>query len=345
MAIAEALGIGAQVGGALASIGTGIFNSVQQSKANKQNMQLQKQTYNLQRDNYEWNKQMAERDFEYNKQLQERIFQREDSAMQRQVADNRAAGLSPLANLGGSAAGQALESSTPQVGATFDTPQMSANQLSTDFSSLSSLGSSILSNERSKDQMKLENERLDLEKSSNEYNLKLMEQRIEESKLSNQFARATMESRIAGLDLNNEYTAKNITKLSYDTVGSMLSNKGKEIMNVRSQKELEEWIANAGLRDEMGKAILENNKFSLDEKKARLAMAYILNDDQHQINLSQLSILGENLKKLRDDNQTNFSLKHALESLGVSGETAGAYQHLFNFIEGLSPSNWNIFSK
>ena len=54
-------------------------------------------------------------DRQYAHALQERIFEREDSAIQRRVADARQAGLSPLAAIGGNGAGAGQVVSVPQV--------------------------------------------------------------------------------------------------------------------------------------------------------------------------------------------------------------------------------------
>lgn len=299
------IGAIASAAGALASIGTGIFNSIKQNEANEKNFELQKKQLRA-------NMATSERDFNYNKELQEKIFQREDSAVQRMVEDNRKAGLSPIAGLAGAGTGQALEANTQ----TFDAPQMSANQLAVDFSSLSSLGSQIDSYELSKDQLKLQQERLGLEKSSNELNLKQMQANIEATQIRNQIARATIEDEIAGKKLSNLRVEKEIARLGVQTVGEALSNDLKSLEKVQTKREMDEWLENKGLRAELG-------KYSLEDAKARALAMSMLNEHNRERYGVVLDTLREQYNSIKRENDSAESWQEVLNSLGMtSGESA-----------------------
>lgn len=63
-------------------------------------------------DQFDRNMEFQREQYEYGKELQQKEWEREDTAVQRQVADSRAAGISPLANLSGSSSSV----SSPAVG-------------------------------------------------------------------------------------------------------------------------------------------------------------------------------------------------------------------------------------
>lgn len=93
----------------IVSSGISTYDQIKTNQANndtlKDNNRINELNYQLQKDN-----------LDYQKSLQQTIFGREDNAVQRKVADLKAAGLSPtLAAGSGASAGPAISTSAPQM--------------------------------------------------------------------------------------------------------------------------------------------------------------------------------------------------------------------------------------
>lgn len=301
---------------ALGSLAVGAYNSYKQSENATNNNKLARQTYELNLDTLDWNKQMANRDFEYNKQLQDTIFQREDSAVQRMVADNRAAGLSPIAGLAGASAGQALEANTPQLNQNVTAPQLTAQQLQMDFSSLGNFADQLHRMDLDKKGLELKQEALELEKSSNEANLRDLEEKIRGTKLDNQLKAATLDSKIKGANLANQKVEKEIQKAGVDIISQTLGNEIKELSKIQTRREMAEWLENKGLRAELGDRSLEKIKEDILTSRLQKEIASGKFTEE-------LKILKENAEGLRMKNQSSKDVEKMFQDLGFGNSAEG----------------------
>ena len=93
----------------------GIGNSTSQTYMN---YDINKKNYDLAKQNYEFNKESYLKNFEYQKQLQQQLFGREDSAVQRRVADLQKSGLSKTLAAGeGAGSGPVVSTSSSSLSA------------------------------------------------------------------------------------------------------------------------------------------------------------------------------------------------------------------------------------
>lgn len=126
---------------AVAGVVGSVFNTVSQKKTADKNLSLQQEQ------------------FEYEKDLQNQIMDREDNAIQRQVADSRSAGISPILNMAGA-------QSSGAAGVAVNAPQKEqapdiTGSLFTAISGLSSVMQTINETKKSQaeiDSLKMQNE-------------------------------------------------------------------------------------------------------------------------------------------------------------------------------------------
>lgn len=286
----------------LASLGVGAasaaYNAYQQNKANNANKSVANQNLALQREQ-----------FEYQKSLQNTIFEREDNAVQRHLADNRAAGLSPLAGLAGAQSGSLVPVQAPQLDYNQIAPQIDSSGIQ---SALGMMQDSAV-NQQS----------LDIQDTTAKSNAALSAQKTEAQKLENEFNAATFADRVAGVKYNNESTLATIQKTLESTITEKQMHEINNIRKAQSRAELDryldesaEWRDNKDLRNDLG-------KLSLEEARERLAALKLSNAFAESKNPYSLDILKQELTAITNQNEDYKSDKEwqrNLQKMGVAGD-------------------------
>lgn len=233
------MGVLLDIIGGLANVGSTIAGTVDSIKTNRENLSLQK-------DN-----------LAYQKDLQKEIFAREDNAVQRRVADLKAAGLSPTLAAGSSAgAGSVVSTSAPQKKSDLES-----------YLALASVGTALAQQQKAQTEADIARQQLIQDKMDTNYfkskGVSPVEsrtgfQQLLVNVLNGFLNRATSNLPILDLVKSNANANPNPPK-EVDSNGSITNSNGQTISasqaGLLKQKGLYMTFLNNGLTDEVKKAL------------------------------------------------------------------------------------------